>query len=544
MSASDKAYLLNMYDRALKNRQLDPADRDTDVSARFIDIVEAYYGLDTQINQVTNLHPEDLMPDSAGPSEDVLQALHDIDVRADVVRVSHKIDPVTLRRVETCPSPSFDPTIKLHNGQGSIQEKCIVDTGCTGELIINEKFAKALHATISRSAVRKANLADGTSVMTIIGETTISGSYQGYEFELNALVAKDGDPLLLGMPGAEKLGLIINCDNKTITFRNGQTIKYRSLGVNCDSCCKKELNLQSVQIRRTFFQSPKRQSVLIPGEELELKCIESIPDGKYALEPHLNSKLVSQPSKWLSPTVVEVTNNKVTLKNDSLHLQTVARNDKIAQACQLIEIDKIEPLSPEEVQTNPSKQEPTYKDVTIDPDQILPSSVTKMFASTNKEYQEVFNSDLPRYNGKFGRVEAVINVPQSLPASSRMKEVPWYPRTKLIEMQEKIDELEMKGAFARPQDVGVEVVAVNPSFLVAKKPATRGYRLVTAFGHLACHVKNPLAPMQSTDQVLRRLSSWKYMISADIAQAYHQIPLAKESQIYAAIASPFKGLRI
>ena len=376
LSASDKAYLLNMYDRALKNRQLAPEDRDTDVSARFIDIVEAYCGLDTQINQVTSLHPDDLMPDSNGPSENVLQALQDIDVRADIVRVSHKLDPVTLRRVQTCPSPSFDPNIQLHNGHGSIQEKCIVDTGCTGELIINEKFARSLNATVSRSAVKKANLADGTSVMTILGETTVSGNYHGYEFELNALVAKDGDPLLLGMPGAEKLGLIINCDNKTITFRNGKTIKYRSLGINCDTCCKKELNLQSVQIRRTFFQSPKKQNVLIPGEEIELKCIESIPDGRYALEPHLNSKLVSQPSEWLSPNVVEVTDNTVKLPNDSIHLQTIARSDNIAQACELIEIDKVEPLSPEDLQKKPSKPDPTHTDVTIDPDQILPAAVT------------------------------------------------------------------------------------------------------------------------------------------------------------------------
>ena len=544
LSASDRAYLLSMYDRALKNRQLDPADRDTDVSARFIDIVEAYYGLDTQINQVTNLHPEDLFQEPDGPSENVLQAIQDIDVRADVVRVSHKIDPVTLRRVETCPSPSFDPSIQLHNGNGFVQEKCIVDTGCTGELIINEKFARSINATVSRSAVRKANLADGTSVMTILGETTVSGNYQGYEFHLNALVAKDGDPLLLGMPGAEKLGLIINCDNKTITFRNGKTIKYRSLGINCDTCSKKDLNLQSVQIRRTFFQTPKKQNVLVPGEEIELKCIENIPDGRYAIEPHQNSKLVSQPSEWITPKIVEVSDNTVRLSNESLHLQTVARNDKIAQASQLVTIDNIEPLSHQELQKQQRKQDPTYIDVTVDPDQILPASITKQFLALNKEYQEVFNSDLPRYNGKFGRVEAVINVPQSLPTSSRMKEVPWYPRTKLIEMQEKIDELEAKGAFARPQDVGIEVEVVNPSFLVAKKPASRGHRLVTAFGNLACHVKNPQPPMQSTDQVLRRLSSWKYLITADIAQAYHQISLAKESQKYAGIASPFKGLRV
>lgn len=37
--------------------------------------------------------------------------------------------------------------------------------------------------------------------------------------------------------------------------------------------------------------------------------------------------------------------------------------------------------------------------------------------------------------------------------------------------------------------------------------------------------------------------SWKYLIVTDVQKSYHQIPLAKESQKYAGIASPFKGLR-
>ena len=210
----------------------------------------------------------------------------------------------------------------------------------------------------------------------------------------------------------------------------------------------------------------------------------------------------------------------------------------------MISVEKITPLNEEESNKLPKEKESSWLDIILDPDQVLPQSIKKLFHDTNKEFKEVFNSELPKYNGKFGRVEAVINVPENLPVSSRLKEVPWYPRTKLIEMQDKIDELESKGALARPQDIGIEVIAVNPSFLVAKKPASRGHRLVTAFGNLACHVKNPPAPMQSTDQILRQLSKWKFLITADIAQAYHQIPLAKKSQKFAAIASPFKGLRV
>ena len=121
-----------------------------------------------------------------GPSENVLSALQDLDVRADVVRVTHKVDPVTLRRVCVSPSPTFSAAINLHNGTGSITEKCVVDSGCTGEMIISEEFANKIGAKVQHSVVRTAKLADGTASMTILGETTISGKYRGNNLELNA----------------------------------------------------------------------------------------------------------------------------------------------------------------------------------------------------------------------------------------------------------------------------------------------------------------------------------------------------------------------
>ena len=50
--------------------------------------------------------------------------------------------------------------------------------------------------------------------------------------------------------------------------------------------------------------------------------------------------------------------------------------------------------------------------------------------------------------------------------------------------------------------------------------------------------------MTSTDNVLRRMASWNWIITADISQAYHQIPLSKESLKYAGVSTPFKGSRV
>ena len=141
-------------------------------------------------------------------------------------------------------------------------------------------------------------------------------------------------------------------------------------------------------------------------------------------------------------------------------------------------------------------------------------------------------------------MEAVINIPNALPSSARLKEVPWYPKTLLAELQQKFDELEEKGAIGRPQDIGENIEAMSPSFLVKKKPPSNGYRLVTSFGNLAAHVKTAPSPMASTENVLRHMASWKWIITADVSQAYHQLPLSEESLKYAGVSTPFKGARV
>ena len=65
--------------------------------------------------------------------------------------------------------------------------------------------------------------------------------------------------------------------------------------------------------------------------------------------------------------------------------------------------------------------------------------------------------------------------------------VPQYSRDKLVELQQKFDDLEKQGIFRRPEDIDVTVEYLNPSFLV-KKPS-EGFRLVTAFSDVGRYSK-------------------------------------------------------
>ena len=90
-----------------------------------------------------------------------------------MVRVSGTLDPVTLRRFTISPSPTF--VAKITTESGTWNEEVVVDTGCTGEVIINERCAQEIGAVIKPSHVKTARMADNSSTMTILGETTFLG---------------------------------------------------------------------------------------------------------------------------------------------------------------------------------------------------------------------------------------------------------------------------------------------------------------------------------------------------------------------------------
>ena len=73
------------------------------------------------------------------------------------------------------------------------------------------------------------------------------------------------------------------------------------------------------------------------------------------------------------------------------------------------------------------------------------------------------------YNSYAGQFEAVVNMSPVQPPQ-RKGRLPQYSKDKLQEQQQKFDELEEKGVFARPEDTGITVEYLNPSFLV-KKPS-------------------------------------------------------------------------
>jgi hypothetical protein len=183
-----------------------------------------------------------------------------------------------------------------------------------------------------------------------------------------------------------------------------------------------------------------------------------------------------------------------------------------------------------------------YSDkVQLDPDNVLTPDIKRQFQSLHTQYDEVFSTQFSGYNGSVGPFEAVVNMGPVQPPQ-RKGRVPQYARDKLLELQQKFDELEAIGVFKRPEDLGVTVEYLNPSFLV-KKPSG-GTRLVTAFADVGRYSKPQPSLMPDIDSTLRTIARWKYVIVSDLTSAFYQIPLSKESFKYCGVVTPFRGVRV
>ena len=125
-------------------------------------------------------------------------------------------------------------------------------------------------------------------------------------------------------------------------------------------------------------------------------------------------------------------------------------------------------LSKQSINLSPSVSGTSFSSaVHIDPDNLLQPDLQSSFHSLPSDFDSVFDPTIQGYNGAVGPFEARVNMgPVELP--QRKGCLPQYARSKLVDLQNKFDELEKLGIFKRPEDLNVTVDYLKPSFLVKK----------------------------------------------------------------------------
>ena len=262
------------------------------------------------------------------------------------------------------------------------------------------------------------------------------------------------------------------------------------------------------------------------------------------MEPRTDSKVFAS-SCWPQVQIIQAVDNEIRLVNNTQDPIFIPKNEQLCQirATQIVDVKNL----PVNIATK-NKQKPTdiippfSKHVNTDPNNQLSPEWKNKFSDLNNQFDSVFEPVIGRYNDKSGRLRARVTFGPVLPPSRKLH-APCYGRDNLQLLQDKFDELESQGVFARPEDVDVVVQHVSPSFLVRKSSGT-GYRLVTAFTTLSEYIKPLPSLMPTVESTLRTVSEWKYLISTDLRDAFYQIPLDKESMKWCATQTPYRGLRV
>ena len=439
----------------------------------------------------------------------------------------------TVRRVSTRKSPQ----IKVFYDGNPL--RITIDSGAEISMI---KTSIATHiGAIIKKTTQSALQADGFTPLQTVGETHLELTRDGVSLHIEALVVNDLDvDVLAGMPFISSNDITIRPYKQYITLGYGLTIQYGPPPEDLSS-----IN----HVRRTqahLLRNEASSTVVWPGSYLEISLPKEIhPESTLIVEPRYDTK---QPSNWPKPDVIEAIGGKVRIPNDSTEPQFVRKNDHVCQVHLISEtsnalptyskMPSIKSLVSPQLDNNSCYYSDTVK---LDSDNILPIHAKQEFKDLLQKYDSVFNPTYKGYNGAMGDFQCHINMGPVQPPQ-RKGRLPQYSRDKLVDLQQKCDDLEALGVLRKPEELNITAEYLNPSFLV-KKP-NGGFRLVTAFEDVGRYSKPQLSLMPDVDSTLRSIGQWKYIIVSDLTSAFHQIPLSKQSLKYCGIVTPFKGVRV
>ena len=437
--------------------------------------------------------------------------------------VSNPGPPPSTKRVTTCPSPYIN-VFYFHT-----PIKFTVDTGATVNMI-HESVANQLGLTISPST-QIATQADGKSEIDIIGEVRFQVTRDNQLLHFEGLVGRKMDTeVLAGIPFIVQNNISIHPARNVVMINDTQYPYGNSSAKACVA-----------RVKSFVARCTSKSQTVWPGEFFEASCkVNPGEDADVAVEPHWMA------TEKAPPIMTKCLKGTIRLVNDSDHPIQLNKDQHVAHVVQSVypeDIPDTASLSlPTSHQSIKSHSPPNIDLVSINPDEDAEfSSWTGRYRSLHRDFEHVFSDSFPGYNGHAGNVKAAVNVTNCLPPQ-RKGRIPFYNRDKLVELQHQFDEFERMGVFGKPEDHGINVEYVNPSFLV-KKP-DGGHRLVTSFGEVAKHCKPAPSLMADVDSTLRQIGQWRYIIKADLAKAYFQIPLQKSSQKYCGVVTPFRGMRV
>ena len=425
-----------------------------------------------------------------------------------------------VKRVQRKSSPSFYAHYK------HLPCHVVIDSGAESSLV-SRNFIKLAGIT-NKPTTHSATGVNKTPI-GIHGEIDITLNFDGLDLPITALITDDLDcDFLAGTPFGKDNNVNVYLGEDKFSI-HGKIYSYGTRNTSTSQVYR----VQSLVLRNSVSQ------VVLPGEYVEVDTPTLEPyNGEVAVEPRTDSP---NDGCWPEPSITRVVEGRIRIPNNTSSPIHLKRQQHFAQMRRVTESQ----ISSTYKETNSNATTATVNPISlvkIDPDNCLMlDEEKKTFQRTIKEYETVFDDKFEAYNDHSGRIRAHFGIGDVQPPPQKGK-LPFYSQSNMLLLQEEADKLEALGVLGKPEDIGVEVKYVSPSFLRTK--TSGGVRFVTAFNNLCRYSRVPPTNSMSCNEIIRRLAPWKYIIQTDLTKSYYQIQVSKSSIPYLGTITPFKGLRV
>ena len=516
LSMADKTYIQQQRDQPRVNAVL------ADDSAELLADVYGYEDHDVdqlhQEDQVRQPQPINPPEHQSAPSPDLLTANCSRILSTAMQPSCNVIHPV----------PSHILTVFTEDKQVINIE---LDSNATVNYI---KLAAAQHFKFKISPNSQlSTLADGITKLPAVGEITETFFRNEWQVQFKAVVVKTLHTDFIG-------GTVFLQDNAVQQDFKTNTIlvhsKFRVPATNPAVIMPiiPQNHLCKISCSRT----------LLPNQSIHLSV--PFPDNHVVA---VESCQQQSDADWPEPQLCKVYEGRINISNTSEQPILLGKDIKVIQIRPTTNISQPTELSLPQATNKPTNSLP---DISMQIEAI-PVDAAAIIQAAHTTYATVFNKDLRTgYNGAFGQHVCRLNwAGDTRPAASQVRMVSYSHDLKQLH-QAVCDELTHQGVLGIPQEAGINVQFVCPSFL-RRKPKAKSkpnhlltkddVRLVVNFSPVNDHLKNIPSVKTTPNDILVTIGRWKHIIIFDLHQGFFQNHMHQDDTKWLGVATPFGGIR-
>ena len=411
----------------------------------------------------------------------------------------------------------FDQTVYL-----------VLDTGATASLI-SLRQAQSLNLKIYPTS-HKAIQVDGESDLPITGEVHTVFKRGSASLTFNALVVKHLSVDILAGTSFHKENDVFSRMSKG-TIHIGDNIVVQSTPPAL-------LRIHEPNPRTKHFLVQVMKTItILPGDVTTFSAPAGFkPDEIVMIEPN-----IKQCEAFFEPSILQLNQGRFEVQNKLENPVTIKKNNAAVVMYTTKEVLPEKEIKKSETRPSPATFKP-LDDILgeIRFDGNLPSCDKNVFKEAISHHLEVFQPDLPGYNGAYGPVFASFEFASKTRPLPQKLRMPNYGSIQDSLFNLKCQELESSGVIIDPLANEIQPALTHNAWVV-KKPSsshkpwdqcdTKDVRLVVGLDPLNKFLKDPPGKVTKTEQVFSTIAGWQFLGEIDFSDCYFQIKFNQNSRL-------------